>query len=65
MISLVNIAQLTSRAATACFAAVLSYSISIIAYQLLSRSASQDRFDPTGDIPDRAEIDACVATKSL
>jgi hypothetical protein len=34
-------------------------------HQLLSRSAPQDRFDPGGDIQERAEIDARVATKSL
>ena len=45
--------------------AVSSRSSSIIAYQLLSSSESQDRFDPGGDIQERAEIDARVATKSL
>jgi hypothetical protein len=42
-----------------------SVAFELIAYQLLSRRASQDRFDPGCNIPERGKIDACVATNSL
>lgn len=65
-ISLVDIAQQTSqsdhvRVALQFFRVRAQF----IAYELLSRSASQDRFDPGSHIQERAEIDAGVATKSL